>query len=360
MRRPARSFPACTRRRLAASLAAAALLVPALGALAQAVPPPTTAPGVPPKQPPKTPAPSIPLTPLARVEVRGSGPIPMILIPGAACDWSVFDTFMTRNASKYTMYAVTLPGFGGSTAPPTTLGTPPTSDSWLTNAELAILKLVEEQKLDHPVIAGHSMGGHIAYRLAARHGDVFRAAVIIDGLTWVPLQDLSKGNLTVDDRRTMVDNKLKGTFLHQRTDAKWQQEAAESAPQLAKDAARGEQIAKMMGAVPSAVIGRYFLEYVAGDLTGEVSQIEIPTLSIIAISDMENALRPKAAQKSMRMAQIADAKAVTAVIFEDTRHMVMDERPEELDAVISAFLTGKPVPGAVKTGTTFNPGAVKK
>lgn len=341
----------------ARSLAAVAFVAMGIVAAVSPATAVTFATGAPPQ--PKSRDPQVPFVPLAHVEVRGSGPIPMVLIPGLACDWSVFDTFMTRNEQHYTMFAVTLPGFGGS-APPAVPPTPPTGDAWLTNAELAILKLVEDRKLDRPVIVGHSMGGHLAYRLAARHGDKFRAAVSIDGLTWVPLQELTKGNVLGEARKASVEGQLTGPILRQRTDAMWVKQAADNAPQLSKDSERGTQVGKMMGAVPSAVAGRYFLEYLAGDLTTEVAAIKIPTLAIIAISDLEDPLRPKLAQRSMRLGQIADAPAVTGVVFEDTRHLVTDDRPEELDAAIAAFLAGKPVPGAAKNGTPMGAEADKK
>ncbi len=305
---------------------------------------------------PKTPEPQVPFTALAHVEVRGNGPIPLILIPGLACDWTVFDTFMTRNATKYTMYAVTLAGFGGSPAPATP-ATPPTGDAWLTNTELAVLKMIEEKKLDQPVIAGHAMGGHIAYRLAARHPEAFRAAISIDGLTWLPLQDLSKGNVPGESRRASVEGQLGATILKQRTDAMWKKQAADAAPQLSKNLEAGQRITTMMATVPSAVAARYFLEYLAGDLTAEVNQIRIPTLAIIAISDLEDPLRPRLQQRSIRLGQVADAKAVTAIVFEDTRNMVTEDRPEDLDKVVGEFLSGKPVTGAAKTGTMLGAGA---
>jgi len=304
---------------------------------------------------PKTPMAQVPLAPLGHVEVRGTGPIAMVLIPGLACDWTVFDTFMTRNAQKYTMYAVTLPGFGGS-LPPADPRTPPTADAWLINAELAVLKMIDERNLDRPIIVGHSMGAHLAYRLAARHPDKFRGAISIEGLTWVPLQDLSKGNVTTDVRKGMVEGQLGGRF-RKRTDAEWKKQAAESTPQFSKNAESGERIAKMMSTVPAPVVNRYFLEHVAGDLTGEVAQIKIPTLAIIAISDQEDALRPKLAQRSMRLGQIADAPAITAVVFDDTRIMVMDDRPEDLDKVIDEFLTGKAVSDAAKQGPPLDAAA---
>ena len=53
---------------------------------------------------------------LAHVERVGTGPVDLVLIPGLACDWRVWEDFLQRNARRYTMYAVTLPGFGGAPA----------------------------------------------------------------------------------------------------------------------------------------------------------------------------------------------------------------------------------------------------
>ncbi|HWQ33597.1 MAG TPA: hypothetical protein VNQ79_12150 [Blastocatellia bacterium] len=51
-----------------------------------------------------------PLGELGHVEKRGRGPVPMILISDVRTDWTIWQSFMERNAERYTMYAVTLPG----------------------------------------------------------------------------------------------------------------------------------------------------------------------------------------------------------------------------------------------------------
>ena len=111
------------------------------------------------------PATSVPFKPITLVTTKGTGPINLVLIPGLACDASVWDEFMTRNADKYTMYAVTLPGFGGSDppakAPQGIYGT------WLENAVTAVHRVIQEKKIANPVIMGHSMGGHLALRLGS-------------------------------------------------------------------------------------------------------------------------------------------------------------------------------------------------
>ena len=55
---------------------------------------------------------------LAHVETRGEGDTHLLLVPGLLCDWTVWESFMERNAERYTMHAVTLPGFGGTEPPP--------------------------------------------------------------------------------------------------------------------------------------------------------------------------------------------------------------------------------------------------
>src|SRR5262249_3432161 len=52
------------------------------------------------------------------VEKLGRGPIPMILLADVGEDWTLYKSFMERNAGRYTMYAVTLPGSGGTPPPP--------------------------------------------------------------------------------------------------------------------------------------------------------------------------------------------------------------------------------------------------
>ena len=55
---------------------------------------------------------------LGSVVEHGHGPIDMVLISGFGLGASTFQEFMRRNADRYRMFAVTLPGFEGTSAPP--------------------------------------------------------------------------------------------------------------------------------------------------------------------------------------------------------------------------------------------------
>jgi len=120
---------------------------------------------------------------LGEVVRAGTGNQGMILIPGLGFGGSIFDEFMQGFLGQYRMYAVTLPGFGGTSAPPcpgekTSFGL----QTW-TNAALgAIEKLMEEEKIQNPIIVGHWLGGtQIALRLALKHPDKIKAVVLLAG-----------------------------------------------------------------------------------------------------------------------------------------------------------------------------------
>ena len=120
---------------------------------------------------------------LGGVLKAGKGDRDMILIPGAGFGGPVFKELMDRLADDYRMYAVTLPGFGGTPAPPTpdektSFGAQP----WTNSALEAIERLIVDEKLHDVVLVGHWMTGtQIAVRLANRHPDTVKAVVLIAG-----------------------------------------------------------------------------------------------------------------------------------------------------------------------------------
>ncbi|WP_063063752.1 alpha/beta fold hydrolase [Nocardia violaceofusca] len=86
---------------------------------------------------------------------------PLVLIHGVGSRWQVWEPVIDTLAAHFDVIAVDLPGFGGSDPlPHTTVDT-------LTDALHAFLT---EQGLEHPHLAGNSMGGLIALNLGARGG----------------------------------------------------------------------------------------------------------------------------------------------------------------------------------------------
>jgi N-formylmaleamate deformylase len=105
-----------------------------------------------------------------QVQVTGHGQ-PMILIPGYSCPGEVWDGTVARYKDHYQVHAVSLAGFAGL---------PRVPGPFLDTAREAIAAYALKNKLDHPVIAGHSLGGFLALDIAAHYPDLAGKLVIVD------------------------------------------------------------------------------------------------------------------------------------------------------------------------------------
>jgi pimeloyl-ACP methyl ester carboxylesterase len=297
---------------------------------------PPAAPAAKPAAPAAKPA-AATVTPLAHVEERGTGAIPMILVPGLSCDWRVYDAFMTRNTDKYKMYAVTLPGFGGSAPPPLPEGTSPMDGAWLANAEAAILKLIEDRKLNKPVLVGHSIGGHLAIRMAAAHGDKFSKVISIDGLPLYPPPRPDQPD-TRESREQMVAQM--GAMIKQIPAERWTDLQKSSVAGLVTDQNRAKELGEMCAVVPQATTLEYVMEMMGSDQRSKVASIKVPLLTISAMSS-EAPQEMIANARQMVRDEFKDAPSnVTLITFLGTRHFVMDDRPADLDRAVATFLAG--------------------
>jgi pimeloyl-ACP methyl ester carboxylesterase len=92
-------------------------------------------------------------------ERRGSGP-PLLLLHSLGADRSVWLPVLDRLARERDAIAVDLPGFGSSAALPG--GVPPTPRA----LALAVASFAAELGVEHPHVAGNSLGGWVALEMA--------------------------------------------------------------------------------------------------------------------------------------------------------------------------------------------------
>jgi pimeloyl-ACP methyl ester carboxylesterase len=118
----------------------------------------------------------------------GTGPA-IILLHGFPEDWSAYRHVMPRLARKFTVVAVDLRGVGGSAA------TPGGYDA--ANLAEDIHQLAERLTLGKIYLAGHDVGGHVAYAFARRYPQTLRGVMILD----VPLPGLEPwGEVTANPK----------------------------------------------------------------------------------------------------------------------------------------------------------------
>jgi pimeloyl-ACP methyl ester carboxylesterase len=108
------------------------------------------------------------------IDWGGSGP-PLILLAGLGDTAHVFDKFALRLTPAHHVYGITRRGFGASSAP-----SPETASYSADRLGDDILAVIDALKLDHPVLAGHSVAGEELSSVATRHPEKVTALIYID------------------------------------------------------------------------------------------------------------------------------------------------------------------------------------
>lgn len=228
-----------------------------------------------------------PLGELGRVDKVGTGPIPMILIPGAAFGGSVWKDFMERNKDAYTMYAITPPGYEGTKPPPISPGDKYEDQQWTDALVGAIHQLIDRERLDRPVIIGHHMlGDYTALQLATVHPAKIGGVVIVSGWPFFPMAVWGTNKpgvptILADPKQRMdIVRKNWLPFYEHVTPQMWQAGSFQ-ARRFCKDSKRAQQLYEQQISVPVPTQIRYFLEYLSADLRPKLSTIKVPVFAIV-------------------------------------------------------------------------------
>lgn len=280
---------------------------------------------------------------LPEVVEMGEGSETLLLIPCMSCRWNEWQEFMERNQEKYRMFAITVPGYGGTPFPDLPKNTEKTP--WRNYLIEGLSELIDAQEMEKVIVVGHSWGTMVATQLAAVRKDKVKNLIIVDGsmesTTWV--------KPTVEERLVQAN-----TFIQE-----WQPKL-NNAEEWAKF--NGASVGSTLGKTDSVSTERmlvriklltsfmatdrtamlqYWRENMLIDLTGYLHQIEVPILDIQAFSGKD-----QKGQKAQHLADLATANApknIQNVFMYDTKHFVMYHRPSQLDCLIEDFIKGKPL-----------------
>jgi pimeloyl-ACP methyl ester carboxylesterase len=263
-----------------------------------------------------------------RFEKHGSGDRTLILIPGLACGASVWEDTIAQLKKDYRIYAVTLAGFDG-VAPVK----PPVGDAWLQ----AFVRLIEDENLDRPVIVGHSLGGNLALRLAARYPRRVGAVIAVDSLPIFP--PLEPGE-SLETRRTQMA--LVTTLMQFASKEQFALQAEQAARFLVTDPEHAKRVKEMMLNSDRATYTGAVLDLATTDVRPELKKIEVPVTVLIPVWPQKaQEGDPPPTEGDLRKIY-GDAFAGTPdlqlEVIADSRHFIMFDQPERFHEVLRRAL----------------------
>lgn len=212
----------------------------------------------------------------------GKGRETLIIIPGLGFDATVFEDFVKANKKNFTMYVITLPGFGKTSAPPMpAANTSYGEQTWTKGVAQGISKLIKKEGIDKPIVVGHFVTGtQVALRFAQDYPEQLGGLIFLGGSA--KMMAFIQGKLMDSNVKDMI----KGT------DTYW-------APQWFKhmtkefynngnfipevysvNPATAAQLWQQVATTPMPISVRYACEYYACDMLAEIDKIKCPILVI--------------------------------------------------------------------------------
>ncbi len=263
------------------------------------------------------------------VEVIGNGP-DVILIPGLATPREVWRTTAEALKAHYRVHLTQLKGFGED-AGPNALG--PVLAPFV--ADLG--RYIADNKLQHPAVIGHSLGGLAALMLAADHPDLPGRVMVVDALPFIgTLFDPAATPESLAPRAEM----MRQMMLHRPPVAAQDCSALTGpgplAPGVLSNTARGQcLIARWSGAADGRVAGQALVDDLAVDMRPRLAAIRAPLTVAYAQDDR---VGPAAMFAGLFGGQYADAKQTKLVAISGSLHFTMLDQPAATLAAIESFL----------------------
>lgn len=261
--------------------------------------------------------------PAMKVEVTGSGR-PMILIPGLACGGNVWDGAVAHFKDTCQCHVITLPGFAGQPA----IGEP-----FLPQVGKLLSDYIRDQKLDHPIIVGHSLGGFVAFWMAIEHPDQIGPIIAVDGVPFYPA--LLKSDTTPQAEQAgaaMFRNGIKA-----QAPAQFAFNNVFILATMISDGKNLQAVAEQSNKSDPATVGLAYYELMITDLREKVSAIRTPVL-LLGATDLHATAEQKRNQEASYAAQVASIPDHRIAFAPKSRHFIQLDAPEFFFQQVDAFL----------------------
>jgi len=259
------------------------------------------------------------------VLVQGSG-TDIILIPGFASSYEVWADLASRLRHSHRLHLVQVAGFAGSPAVSNPDGrvVAPTVE--------AIAEYIRSQRIEAPVIIGHSLGGEVALMVGARHPDQVGRLMIVDAMPFYTLLfDPSATSETATPHAAAMRDAMLAATPEQ---AHAMQQAAIA--RLAKtEAVRPALVAAGMNSDRKTMADAMY-ELMVTDLRPELERIKVPVEVVYAYDLLYGV------EASHIDAMFHNAYASTPNIsfrrIDGSFHFIMLDQPEQFASAVIKFL----------------------
>jgi pimeloyl-ACP methyl ester carboxylesterase len=251
---------------------------------------------------------------------------PVILIPGLSSGGYVWDDTVKHLQKNHELYVITLAGFNGK---------PAIAGPKLAKAKDSLLELIQTQKIQKPVLVGHSLGSALSIWFAQSHSDLISGVFGVDGLPVFPRTE----NMSMEQRLGMAENMRQQlasadqkTFAQQQT--QYMRTMGMVDPQIA------DKIAAFSATSDSVATAEYMADLLKMDIRKDLPAISVPLALVSPYYAPDFAAMNISAEAKHAYYEglMKGTPKLRMVPIAGSRHFPMYDQPQVFQEKLAAFL----------------------
>ncbi|MCD9617217.1 alpha/beta fold hydrolase [Chryseobacterium gleum] len=201
------------------------------------------------------------------VKKTGKGNQSLIFIPGFASSGDVWSETASKFENNFSCYTLTMAGFAG---------TKPQAEASFKDWENGIAAYIRNNKIDKPIIIGHSMGGGLALAIAADYPELAGKIIIVDALPC--LAAMSDPNFTSKENNDCSSTITQLTVMN---DEQFRKMQAQAIPRLLADPSMQETVIGWSVKSDRKTFAKMYCDFFNTDLREKIKNIQCPSLILL-------------------------------------------------------------------------------
>lgn len=234
----------------------------------------------------------------------GAGNKSIIFIPGFACSGEVWNETKSLYEKEYTCYTLTMAGFASAKPQPNV-----TFNHW----ETCIANYIKSNKIDHPILIGHSMGGGLALALAADYPELIGKIIVVDALPC--LTALMNPNFKTTEKFDCSATINKTTSA---TKDQFYQMQKSAMQRLLEDTSKQELVISWSMQSDRKTFAEMYCDFSNTDLREKIATIKCPTLVLLEAYFKNVKLAIEEQYKNLKTANLQySTKGLHFIMYDD-------------------------------------------
>lgn len=238
------------------------------------------------------------------VSKTGKGKQALIFIPGFASSGDVWSETKANFEKEYTCYTLTMAGFAGIQ---------PQSNPSFENWKNEIANYIKTNKIEKPILIGHSMGGGLALAIASDYPELISKIIVVDALPCLnALMDPSFKSKENNDCSPMVNQ------MTAMSETQFLEMQKKMMPRLLEDKSKLDIVVDWSVKSDRKTFAEMFCDFSNTDLREKITTIKCPSLILLESNFVNFKPAIEGQYKNLKTANFQYAgKGLHFIMFDD-------------------------------------------